>query len=113
VRPYFGQLRLPVRPADRPHAWHLYAIRVNGADPAPARRRIFAALRALGIGVNVHYLPVYQHSYYRALGYPAGLCPAAEQAYAGLLSLPMWHGLTDDDQDRVIDGLKRSVEQNA
>jgi perosamine synthetase len=110
---HLGQVRLPVEPADRRHAWHLYAIRVNGADPAPARRRIFAALRALGIGVNVHYLPVYQHSYYRALGYPAGLCPAAEQAYAGLLSLPMWHGLTDDDQDRVIDGLNRSVEQNA
>lgn len=110
---HLAQLRLPVESADRRHAWHLYAIRVNGADPAPARRRIFQALRALGIGVNVHYLPVYQHSYYRALGYPPGLCPAAEHAYAGLLSLPMWHGLTDDDQDRVIDSLIRSVQQNA
>jgi perosamine synthetase len=107
-----SQLRLPVEPQDRRHAWHLYAIRINGEDPAPARRRIFAELRAGGIGVNVHYLPVYLHSYYRALGYPEGLCPVAEHAYAGLLSLPMWHGLTDADQDRVIDSLSRSLESH-
>ena len=103
-------VRLPVEPQDRRHAWHLYAIRINGADPAPARRRIFGELRAGGIGVNVHYLPVYLHSYYRALGYREGLCPVAEHAYAGLLSLPMWHGLTDADQDRVIDSLARSLQ---
>jgi perosamine synthetase len=90
----------------------LYAIRINGADPAPARRRIFGELRAGGIGVNVHYLPVYLHSYYRALGYPEGLCPVAEHAYAGLVSLPMWHGLTDADQDRVIDSLARSLQNH-
>jgi perosamine synthetase len=52
---------------------------------------------------GVHYQPVYQHRYYRELGYPAGLCPAAERAYEGLLSLPMWPGLDAATQDRVID----------
>jgi perosamine synthetase len=107
-----SQLRLPVEPQDRRHAWHLYAIRINGEDPAPARRRIFGELRAGGIGVNVHYLPVYLHSYYRTLGYPEGLCPVAEHAYAGLVSLPMWHGLTDVDQDRVIDTLARALKSH-
>jgi len=107
------QLRLPVEPQGRRHAWHLYAVRVNGADPAAARRRIFTQLRAAGIGVNVHYLPVYLHSYYRRLGYQPGLCPVAEHAYAGLLSLPMWHGLTEAAQDRVVDELTRAVREHA
>jgi perosamine synthetase len=62
-------------------------------------------MRAEDIGVNVHYLPVYLHGYYRALGYEPGLCPVAETAYEGLLSLPMWPGLTVDNQQRVVDAL--------
>ena len=98
-------LRLPSEPADRKHAWHLYAIRIMGENPGEVRQSVFSAMRQAGIGVNVHYLPVYLHSYYRALGYSAGLCSVAEQAYEGLLSLPMWHGLTDGDQSRVIENL--------
>jgi perosamine synthetase len=107
------QLRLPVEPDGRRHAWHLYAVRINGSQPAAARRAVYRELRAAGIGVNVHYLPVYLHSYYRALGYPQGLCPVTEHAYAGLLSLPMWHGLTDAAQDRVIDELGVAVRAHA
>ena len=81
-------LRLPVEPSDRRHAWHLYAVRATGSDPAVVRQSLYAGLRADGIGVNVHYLPVYLHSYYQGLGYPRGLCPAAEHAYSALLSLP-------------------------
>ena len=97
--------QLPVEPADRRHAWHLYAVRVSGEDPSHIRQGVFTALRQAGVGVNVHYVPVYLHSYYRSLGYKAGLCPVAERAYAGLLSIPMWHGLTDGDQKRVIENL--------
>jgi perosamine synthetase len=95
-------ISLPVEPADREHAWHLYPIRLVADDAATLRQQVFAALRAAGIGVNVHYIPVYLHSYYRSLGYSPGLCPRAERAYDSLLSLPMWHGLSDDDQSRVI-----------
>jgi perosamine synthetase len=95
-------LRLPVEPTDRRHAWHLYAVRVAGDAPGEARQALHGVLRAAGIGANVHYLPVYLHSYYERLGYRRGLCPVAEAAYDGLLSLPMWHGMTDAEQDTVV-----------
>jgi perosamine synthetase len=98
-------LILPAEPSDRQHAFHLYAVRVQAEQTARVRQQVFDGLRAAGIGVNVHYLPVYLHSYYRGLGYAEGLCPVAERAYEGLLSLPMWHGLTSGDQARVIDRL--------
>lgn len=81
----------PVRPLDkRPeslHAYHLYVVRVAERD------RVFRELRAAGVGVNVHYIPVHLHPYYRkTLGTGPGLCPVAEAAYADILSLPMWYG---------------------
>lgn len=102
---------LQSQPGERLNAWHLFPIRVPGESPAELRARVFARLRADKIGVNVHYLPVYLHSYYRNLGHRAGLCPVAEHAYDGLLSLPMWFGLSDSDQDRVVDCLARALQR--
>lgn len=104
-------LRLPVEPADRRHAWHLYPVRVGGDSTAQTRQALHGVLRAAGIGANVHYLPVYLHSYYERLGYRPGLCPVAEAAYDGLLSLPMWPGMTDAQQDHVIDVVERQIGQ--
>ena len=92
-------------PSGRVHAYHLYPVRLAGGSPASARTAVYAELRQRGILATVHYKPVYQHRYYRSLGYAAGLCPNAELAYAGLLSLPLWHGMTDAEQDRVIESL--------
>ena len=64
---------------------------------------MFTHLRANNIGVNVHYRPVHLHPYYADLGYKRGICPVAEREYDGLLSLPMWPGLAEADQDRVVD----------
>lgn len=97
---------LQSQPEDRKHAWHLYTVRIAGSNPSDARKRAFGELRKRGIGVNVHYLPVYLHSYYRGLGYEPGLCPHAEHAYNGLLSMPMWHGLSDADQLHVVEQLR-------
>jgi perosamine synthetase len=66
-------------------------------------------MRAEGIGVQVHYLPVYHHPYYRRLGYARGLCPVAERHAAATLSLPLFPTLTEDDQDRVVDTLRRCL----
>ncbi len=107
-----SQLTLPHEPEGRSHAWHLYAVRLGGNAPWSLRQRVFDELRAWGIGVNVHYVPVYLHSYYRGLGYQPGLCPVAERAYQGLLSLPMWHGLKDADQVRVIENLTASLRRH-
>jgi perosamine synthetase len=104
-----SRLRLQDVPDHSRHAWHLYPVRVVGRQGGADRQAVFNQLRAAGIGVNVHYLPVYLHSYYRSLGYPEGLCPVAEAAYDELLSLPMWAGLTDSAQDRVVSELVSQV----
>lgn len=104
-----ARLQLQVVPPGRTHSWHLYTVRVVAEQPAALREAIYTGLRTAGVRANVHYRPVYQHSYYRALGYTDGLCPVAERAYEGLLSLPLWHGLDDDTQDRVIDLVRHEL----
>ncbi len=96
-------LELPGRRDDAEPGWHLYIVRTR--DPG-LRRPLFERLRAQGLGVQVHYLPVYWHPYYQALGYRRGLCPEAERYYGGAISLPIFPAMTDDDIERVVDGLR-------
>jgi perosamine synthetase len=98
-------LTLPHTAADVAHAWHLYPIRVV---PPIDRAEVFRALRAEGLGVNVHYVPVHLHPYYRGrFGYAGGEVPRAEAAYASLISLPMFHGMTDRDVDDVTTAVQK------
>jgi len=98
-----------VRPEANP-AWHLYPIRLHLEKLAADRAQIFRALRAENIGVNVHYIPVHLHPYYRdRFGYRPGDYPVAENAYERLLSLPMFHGMSDEDAEDVV----RAVEKVA
>jgi UDP-4-amino-4,6-dideoxy-N-acetyl-beta-L-altrosamine transaminase len=90
------------RPAVRP-AWHLAVVRV----PAERRRSVVEGMRQAGIGVQVHYLPVYRHPWFRQHGFAKTYCPAAEAAYRELLSLPLYPLLTEADQDRVVAELQR------
>jgi perosamine synthetase len=91
-------------------AWHLYPIRLDAAKLTCDRGQIFRALRAENIGVNVHYIPIHFHPYYRdRFGYKQGDFPVAEDAYARLLSLPMFHGMSDQDVDDVIHAVKKVV----
>jgi len=84
-------------------AWHLYPIRLDHGRLKADRGQVFQALRAENIGVNVHYIPVHRHPYYsERFGYRGGEYPVAEDAYERLISLPMFHGMTDDDVDDVI-----------
>lgn len=89
--------------ADVSHAHHLYVVRV------PDRAQVFAQLRERKIGVNVHYLPVYLHPYYRALGYEVGECPIAEAAYEEILSLPIFPAMNERDVARVVGALREVV----
>jgi perosamine synthetase len=100
-------LTLPAVAADVRHAWHLYPVRLDLERLSADRRTVFSALRAEGIGVNVHYIPVYWHPYYRGLGYEKGLCPRAEAAYERLLSLPMFPAMTDRDVDDVVAAMRK------
>jgi perosamine synthetase len=91
-----------VRPNVNP-AWHLYPIRVKSERLNADRAHVFRALRAENIGVNVHYIPVHLHPYYRdRFGYRGGEFPVAEAAYEQLISLPMFHGMTEEDVQDVI-----------
>ncbi|MGB9236287.1 MAG: UDP-4-amino-4,6-dideoxy-N-acetyl-beta-L-altrosamine transaminase [Terriglobales bacterium] len=84
-------------------AWHLYPVRLKLESLSAGRGEIFRALRAENIGVNVHYIPVHRHPYYRER-FPAnqGICPVAEKAYERLISLPMFHSMTPKDVDDVV-----------
>jgi UDP-4-amino-4,6-dideoxy-N-acetyl-beta-L-altrosamine transaminase len=101
-------LRLPPRLADRESSWHLYVVEVDPDRTRVTRRELFEALRAAGIGVNVHYIPIHLQPYYRALGFRPGDCPAAESYYANAISLPLFPRMTDAQQDTVV-GVLRSV----
>jgi perosamine synthetase len=96
-------LTLPVVREGMRSAWHLYPVRVRLESLSAGRGEIFRALRAENIGVNVHYIPVHQHPYYRKR-FPAneGMFPVAENAYQQLISLPMFHSMTDDDVADVV-----------
>jgi perosamine synthetase len=84
-------------------AWHLYPIRLDLAKLSAGRAEIFRALRAENIGVNVHYIPVHLHPYYRErFAYRGGEFPVAEAAYESLISLPMFHGMSDEDVEDVV-----------
>jgi perosamine synthetase len=109
----FGDLEsvtlLAVRANANP-AWHLYPIRLNLEKLSADRGKIFRALRAENIGVNVHYIPVHLHPYYRdRFGERAGEYPIAEDAYARLISLPMFHGMSDGDVEDVITAVRKVI----
>jgi len=75
----------------------------------PVPRGDLAALRAAGIGVNVHYIPVHLQPYYRGLGFKEGDFPAAEARYARTLTLPLYFGLTDAQQNEVVAALRNAL----
>ena len=89
---------------------HLYILRMRSELLSCSRRQFFDALHAEGIYSQVHYLPVYWHSYYEKLGYKKGLCPNAEKYYSEVMSLPLYYSLTDKEQADVIHAVKKIVD---
>ncbi len=78
------------------HAFHLFVVLVEN------RKKVFEFLRGNGIAPQVHYVPVHLHPYYRSLGFAPGDFPAAESYYSRALSIPIYPGLSDSEQDSVI-----------
>ena len=98
-------------PVDRPYhdldsrsAWHLYVVRLQ--KTCPPRREVFERMRASGIGVNVHYIPVHTQPYYQDLGFSCGDYPAAEEHYRTALTLPLFPSMSEHQQDHVVNILK-------
>lgn len=99
----------PARNPDSRSAFHLYVIRLRLDELPVGRLQIFSEMRARGIGVNVHYIPVYRHPYYARMGFRPTEFPAAERYYAEALSLPMYPTLTDEQQQAVIRALSDAL----
>lgn len=99
----------PVLPIDSYSALHLYVIRLQLNRIAFSHRQVFEALRAAGIGVNLHYIPVHTQPFYQDLGHRLGDYPEAERYYAEAISLPMFPTMTEADIERVAEAVKRAV----
>lgn len=100
-----------IRPVEKPYvksSWHLYTLQLADAS---LRYDVVKALHGMGIGVQVHYLPIYRHPYYRRIGYGDCFCPHAERYYSRCLSLPLYPTLTDVQQQRIIDAVRQVVMQ--
>ena len=74
------------------------------------KNKSFEALQAEGVGVNVHYIPTYLFPYYRKLGYKEGICPNAEKLYEKIISIPLYYGLSNEQQDGVTCAVKKVLE---
>ncbi|CAB1061334.1 Aminotransferase, DegT/DnrJ/EryC1/StrS family [Olavius sp. associated proteobacterium Delta 1] len=91
---------------DVTHAYHLYVVRIDFKSLGKQRTTLFQQLREKEIGVNVHYIPVHLHPYYRRkLGTGRGLCPIAETAYEEIISLPIFPALDENKMNQCIDAL--------
>jgi UDP-4-amino-4,6-dideoxy-N-acetyl-beta-L-altrosamine transaminase len=105
--------KLPVEiPWQHPDSYsglHLYVIRLRLEKIDRGHREVFEALRSAEIGVNLHYIPVYLQPYYQQLGFDMGYCKEAERYYAEAISLPMYSGLTESQQDTVLLELARAL----
>ncbi len=99
----------PSQNADSYSSLHLYVIRLKLDVISKTHLEVFEKLRAASIGVNLHYIPVYRQPYYARMGFKAGYCPDAEAYYASAISLPMYSGLTNQQQDQVILAMKKAV----
>lgn len=108
---YFEQLSqlplvLPWQHPDSSSAWHLYIVRTDPTRHPMTRKELFDQLRIKGIGVNVHYIPIHTQPFYRSLGFYPGLFPTSEKYYSEAISLPLFHSMTDEQQNTVVETIK-------
>lgn len=101
---------IPWQQSDSYSSFHLYVIRLKLGEINRTHRQVYESLRTDGVLVNLHYIPVYRQPYYEKMGFAAGYCPQAEQYYSEAISLPMYPGLTELEQDRVQAALRKAVD---
>jgi len=102
-------LQLPVRSPDKYSGLHLYVVRIKDSEVKNNHRKVFESLREQGIGVNLHYIPVHTQPYYKNIGFKVGDYLQAESYYSEAISLPMFPDLTEIEQDKVVNALKKAL----
>ena len=96
------------------HVYHLYVVKLLLESLSISRGDLFRALRKKGIGVNVHYIPVYRHPFYRSrFKLKKGLCPQAEKAYERIITLPIFPAMSDDEIKRVAETVSELIDKYA
>jgi UDP-4-amino-4,6-dideoxy-N-acetyl-beta-L-altrosamine transaminase len=100
---------LPEQHPDAHSSYHLYPVRIRDGLTARTQRQVYDALWQAHIAVNLHYIPVYRQPYFEAMGFPAGYCPEAEKFHRETISLPVFPGLTPEQQDHVIGALRAAI----
>ncbi|EHJ06131.1 UDP-4-amino-4,6-dideoxy-N-acetyl-beta-L-altrosamine transaminase [Marinobacter manganoxydans] len=88
---------------------HLYVIRLKLGELRTSHREVFESLREQGIGVNLHYIPVHTQPFYEAMGFAPDDFPESMRYYNEAISIPMYHGLTFEQQDAVVEALKQAL----
>lgn len=99
----------PWQHGDGYSGYHLYVIRLKLDKINKTQRQIYKEFHAAGILVNLHYIPVYLQPYYERMGFCAGYCPQAELYYSEVISIPLYPGLTEVQQDRVVAVIREAV----
>ena len=102
-------LATPWQHTDGYSGLHLYVIRLNLDKIKRSHREVFEELREKGIGVNLHYIPVHLQPYYERMGFRAGDFPEAEDYYREAISIPMYHALTFEAQNTVVDAIREAL----
>ncbi len=108
----FGKLDgviIPEQLSEADSSWHLYVLKLGLDKLVCKRKEIFEELLKRKIGVNVHYIPVYYHPYYRQLGYEKGICPNAERLYESIITLPLYPKLEDSEIAYIIESVKEII----
>jgi UDP-4-amino-4,6-dideoxy-N-acetyl-beta-L-altrosamine transaminase len=104
---------LPPSFPERTSAMHLYVVRLTGVVEARVHRSIFEDMRASGIGVNLHYIPIHLQPYFQELGFRGATFPRAESYYGRAISLPMYPTLREQEQDQVARALADAIARHA
>jgi len=99
----------PWQHPDNYSSYHLYVIRLKLGKISKTHRQVYEAMHAAGVLVNLHYIPVYRQPYFEQMGFRSGYCQQAEHFYADALSLPMYPGLTESQQDQVVAALQEAT----
>jgi UDP-4-amino-4,6-dideoxy-N-acetyl-beta-L-altrosamine transaminase len=102
-------LMLPWQHPDTYSSWHLYVIRLKLDKINKTHRQVFEELRSAGIGVSLHYIPVHIQPYYQKFGFKLGDLPQVEKYYKEAISIPIYYGLDEESQDRVVASLKERL----
>ena len=102
-------LLTPYQHEDGYSAYHLYIIRLKLAEINKTQREVYEAMHAADVLVNLHYIPVYRQPYYEQMGFRVGHCRQAERYYSEAISIPLYPGLTAENQDQVVVVLRKAL----